>query len=185
MMKIWTALAKYASFETAGLVCRPIRFEDRDAFYEMVSVPDNARFILPLVTSQEQSDELLVQTFMTRPLGIWGICQKPTGELIGLIRLDHLDVNNGRAELGYLLKQSKWGQGLMTEAVKTLTFIAFYEIRLKELIIVCDIDNKASQRVAEKAGFRLIKRHRGSDRYTHQIRTYLTYQLTSGDYRYE
>lgn len=183
--KIWTSLAKYASFETQRLICRPVRFEDSAAFYEMVSDPDNARFILPLTIDRSQSDDLLVQTFMTQPLGVWGICQKPNDALIGLIRLERLDVKHSRAELGYLLNRASWGQGLMTEAVKTLAFLAFHELALKQLTIVCHQDNVASQKVAEKAGFHLVNRHRASDRYSHQIGTYLTYQLTSGEYRYE
>lgn len=184
-MNTLTQLARFASFETQQLTLRPVRFSDSSRFFDMVSTPKNARFILPPLTNRSASDNLLVTTFMHQPLGVWGICQKPSDDLIGIIRFEHLDIGNGRAELSYLLRQAEWGQGLMTEAVKTLTFLAFQELKFRELTIICHLENIASQRVAEKAGFTLKNRFRGSDRYSHKVTTYLTYQLNRGDYRYE
>jgi ribosomal-protein-alanine N-acetyltransferase len=39
--------------------------------------------------------------------------------------------------------------------------------------------------VAEKAGFRLVRQFKGSDRYTHKMRDYLKYDLKAGDKSYE
>lgn len=184
-MNVWTALAKFASFETQHAVCRPVVFEDRQAFFALVSDPDNARFILPVTTDATSSDQLLVEAFMKQPLGIWAVADKASGAFIGLIRFEALDEGKGRAELGYVLHKACWGQGIMTELVKTLSFLAFQELGLRCLAIICHQENLASQAVAKKAGFRLVKTYRGSDRYSHQIRTYQLYQLTKGDYRYE
>lgn len=184
-MNLWIALARFASFETQRLQARPLTFQDAGVFYQICSSPENARFALPLMKSQAESDRHFVEHFLRRPLGIWALSLKTSDQLIGLLRLEGLDVANGRAEVAYVLKQSYWGQGYMTEALKTLTFLAFQEFGLKELLIVCHLDNPASQAVAKKAGFKLASRYKASDRYSHQVRDYLSYRLRRGDYRYE
>lgn len=184
-MNLWTALAAYASFETPRLQARPVRFEDAAAFHGLIANPLNARYSLPYTPDRATSDQLLVETFMRQPLGIWALTLKPSDQLIGLLRFEHLDVGNGRAELAYILSQDYWGKGYMTEAVKTLTFLAFQEFGLKELSIICHLDNLASQKVAQKAGYQLKKRYRGRDRYQKTITDYLSYHLTRRAYRYE
>ena len=78
-----------------------------------------------------------------------------------------------------------WKQGLATEALENLVFLAFQELDLKDLEIIVHKENRASARVAEKAGFRLVRQFKGSDRYTHKMRDYLKYDLKAGDKSYE
>lgn len=184
-MSIWTALARFAVFETERLHGRPLTFADGDCFFDLMTTPEIARFILPLTTSRQRSDAFLVSTYLRQPLGTWGLTLRGSETLLGIIRLERFDEGNSRAELTYVLRQEYWGQGLMTEAVNHLTSLAFREFGLREVVIVCHLDNLASQKVAEKAGFQLIKRYRASDRYSRQMADYLSYHLTRRDYRYE
>lgn len=73
----------------------------------------------------------------------------------------------------------------MTEVLKTLSFLAFQTFGLRTLELLIHLENEASQRVAEKAGFRCYKRFRGSDRHTHKIRDYKAYQLRIGNDHHE
>lgn len=184
-MDIWTSLAAYAQMESQRLRYRPVTFADRKAFFAMAKDSTNTRFIFPPLESQEEANQKLVANFMLKPLGCWGLAVKGQSDLAGILRLEHLDLDNGRAELGYFLHKDYWGQGLMTEAVKTLSFLAFQELGLRELVIICHEENLASAKVAEKSGFRLVKSYKGSDRYSHRVRRYRYYQLKRGDYRYE
>ncbi len=59
----------------------------------------------------------------------------------------------GRAEIGYWLGQSHWGQGFATEAVKNILPIAFAEPQIGCVYASVLSDNPASARVLEKAGF--------------------------------
>lgn len=178
-------MARFASFETQHLQLRPVNFEDSLAFFELARDEVNTQFIFPSVSDRAESDNLLVHSFLRAPLGNWGICLREKAELIGLIRLENLNSVQMTAELGYFIRKDYWGQGLVTEAVKNLLFLAFHELKLRSLTILCHEDNRASQRVAEKAGFTLVKKYRGSDRYSHKIRHYRMYQVKRGDYRYE
>lgn len=61
-------------------------------------------------------------------------------------------VNAEKWELGFVLARRYWGRGYMTEAVKALIAWAFTQKEIFRVWAVCDIDNKASARVMEKAG---------------------------------
>ena len=184
-MNIWTRLAQFATFETERLILRPFAFTDERDFWEITKRPSNLRFIFPSPKTKEESTAMMVEQFMPSPLGVWAIELKDRQQMIGAIRFEKLDYHEGTCEIGYFLKESEWGCGYMTEALKNLVFLAFYELKLRYLTIVTHEENKASQRVAQKAGFTFLRDYKGSDRYTHQMRSYTEYGLSRKDYRYE
>lgn len=177
-MTIWTKLAALAEFETQRLLLRPFSYEDCRAFYKIVSNPDNLAFIFPVQTTEQEARDLMVAMFMKEPLGKWAIVAKETQQLIGAISFEKLNEQTRQAELGYFLHRDHWGQGLATEAVKSISFLALYQLGLTDISIIAHLENRASQRVAEKAGFVLLRQYKGSDRYSHKMRTYRHYHLT-------
>jgi len=56
------------------------------------------------------------------------------------------------ANLGYWTRTSRAGRGIATAAARLLARFGFEALKLKRIEIVAAVDNKASQRVAEKAG---------------------------------
>ncbi|OMO85663.1 hypothetical protein COLO4_21504 [Corchorus olitorius] len=59
-----------------------------------------------------------------------------------------------RGYMGYALGTKYWGQGITTKAVKTLTSTLFKEFPgIERVEATAGLDNKASIRVLEKAGF--------------------------------
>ncbi len=56
-------------------------------------------------------------------------------------------------ELGYWLGEPYWGKGYMSEAVKAVVDHAFRNAKHDRLISSCRVQNLASRRVLEKAGF--------------------------------
>lgn len=60
---------------------------------------------------------------------------------------------NGMVEIGYGIKKAHEGQGYMTEAVIAMTKWASTQPGVKKIEAETTPDNKASQRVLEKAGF--------------------------------
>ncbi|MCS4487787.1 GNAT family N-acetyltransferase [Streptococcus sciuri] len=184
-MNIWMGLAQFATFETERLILRPFTFTDERDFWEITKRPSNLRFIFPSPKTKEESSRLMVERFMRMPLGIWAIELKTNQQMIGAISFDKLDCYDETCEIGYFLKESEWGCGYMTEALKNIVFLAFYELKLARLTIITHEENKASQRVAQKAGFTLLRYYKGSDRYTHQMSSYAEYALSRKDYHYE
>ena len=177
-MTIWTNLAALAELETQRLLLRPFTYAYCQAFYKIVSNPDNLAFIFPVQTTEQEAKDLMVAMFMKEPLGKWAIIDKKSQAFLGAISFEKLDERTRQAELGYFIQKEAWGQGLATEAVKTLGFLALYQLGLTDIHIIAHLENRASQRVAEKAGFVLLRQFKGSDRYSRKMRTYRHYHLT-------
>ncbi|WP_185696531.1 GNAT family N-acetyltransferase [Streptococcus minor] len=177
-MMIWTTLAAYASLETERLFLRPFIATDSEDFYQVVSNPNNLEFIFPVKASKKEAMDLMVEMFMKAPLGKWAIVNKGNQRLIGAISFEKLHEQTKQAELGYFIHSDYWGMGFATEAVQNISFLALYELGLTDISIIAHLENSASQKVAEKAGFTLLRQYRGSDRYTHKMREYKHYHLT-------
>lgn len=76
------------------------------------------------------------------------------GEVAGSIGLRGIKENH-KAEVGYWLAEQYWGGGIMTSALKLITKFGFEELKLKRIQLEAYSFNKASQRVAEKSGYKL------------------------------
>lgn len=184
-MTVWTRLAQFACFETERLVLRPFSYEDGNDFFEIVSNPKNLPLIFPTLEDKNLALATMVEKFMRSPLGNWALVDKVSGRMIGALCFEKLDDRQMTAELSYFLKKDYWGQGLMTEAVKNLVFLAFYEIGLKELTIITHEENVASQMVARKSGFVQVEQYKGSDRYSHKTRKYRKFSLKRAEFSIE
>ena len=181
-MNIWTKLAEFAVIETDRLLLRPFTYQDAEDFYAIASNPQNLEFIFPSQASLQESQYVIANYFMKNPLGVWAICDKDSQQMIGSIKFEKLDEIKEEAELGYFLRMDCWGRGLMTECVKEILFLSFSQFNLKELSIITHQENIASQLVAQKAGFKIFRQFKGSDRYTRKMRDYIEFRYERGDY---
>lgn len=77
-----------------------------------------------------------------------------TDRTVGDLSFKGLD-SNGLVEIGYGIKKEFEGHGYMTEAVIAMSRWASDQIGVNYVEAETDPDNKASQRVLEKVGFRL------------------------------
>ena len=75
-----------------------------------------------------------------------------TDRNVGDLSFKGLD-SNGIVEIGYGIKKEYEGMGYMTEAVVAMSRWASEQIGVKYVEAETNLDNKASQRVLEKAGF--------------------------------
>jgi len=81
------------------------------------------------------------------------------GEAVGGIGLHpQSDVQRKNAELGYWLAEPYWGKGIVTEAVKQMIEYGFKTFDINRIFARPFGNNLASQRVLEKAGFKLEAR---------------------------
>ncbi len=83
-------------------------------------------------------------------------------QFLGGCGLNQINRVNRFANLGYWVRTSQAGHGVATAAARLLAQFGFGELKLSRLELVIDVDNQASQRVAEKLGaFREgVLRHR-------------------------
>jgi RimJ/RimL family protein N-acetyltransferase len=89
--------------------------------------------------------------------GIFGLYLKPEEAFIGVCSYELR--GEEAPELGYWLGEPYWGKGYMSEAVSSVTAHAFAVNKHERLMSGCRLQNHASRRVLEKAGFEHIGRY--------------------------
>jgi RimJ/RimL family protein N-acetyltransferase len=75
------------------------------------------------------------------------------GAFAGLALAPELDEQAAEAELGYIVAAHARGRGLASAALAELTRWAFEERGILRAYLMIDVDNPASKRVAERAGY--------------------------------
>jgi RimJ/RimL family protein N-acetyltransferase len=76
----------------------------------------------------------------------------PSGEFLGGCGVNQVNAIHRFGNLGYWVRSSATGRGVAREAVRQTAELVFRETDLVRLEIVCAVENRRSQRVAEGAG---------------------------------
>ena len=82
------------------------------------------------------------------------------GEPIGQIQLYDFRAKNTACTIGYFLKREYWNRGINTRCVKAVYDFALHDMDLVRIEAYAHVDNIASNRSLEKAGFRLEGCHK-------------------------
>jgi RimJ/RimL family protein N-acetyltransferase len=91
--------------------------------------------------------------FRRRELFQWGIADRSTDTVLGTCTLTHCSFTHERAEIGFALRQERWGQGLGSEAVARVIEFAFDTLHLHRIEADVDPRNDRSFRLLERLGF--------------------------------
>jgi RimJ/RimL family protein N-acetyltransferase len=138
------------------VVLRPWRFEDVDAVAAACSDPEIPRWIpwVPVPYTREHAEAYVQQCLEAGddryPLAI---VDAGTGGAVGSIDL-RLNSQSYRGHVGYWVAAPARGRGICTTALRVLSRWALQELELQRLELITDPANLASQRVAEKVGYR-------------------------------
>jgi RimJ/RimL family protein N-acetyltransferase len=144
--------------ETERLRLRPLTPADLEPLHAIYSHPEVERWIGPHM-ARELATEIGKQVALhaARGFSMFALEDRATGALLGDCGLQPLELKGPEVEIGWDLAPHAWGRGLATEAARAVLARAFAEPwALDEVIAVVDPENERSQRVAEKAGLRLI-----------------------------
>lgn len=71
------------------------------------------------------------------------------GSLVGIIGLKNIHIENRKANLGYWIGESFWGNGIASESVELVINYAFSVLKLEEVYAYVYSQNKRSIRVLE------------------------------------
>ena len=91
----------------------------------------------------------------------WGIFLKDTSELVGTCGYYRGYAHNS-GEIGYILRPSYYGFGIMTEAVNLIVNFGFDILNLHSVVAYTDPANSASIAVLQRVGFNEV-RNEGAD----------------------
>lgn len=111
------------------------------------------------------------------PLGVF---DNRNEDLLGCVGLSQIGVDQS-ANLGYWVGEPHRGKGIATRAVVLCASLAFEDLGLDLLEIVALVQNRASQRVAEKVGARRDALVRDRLMFQGRPAAAFVYLLTPGD----
>src|SRR5215813_293699 len=141
-----------------GLYLSPITIEDKLALLEHLRTKDvyNTTLNIPYPYVPADADWWIrkrVEHARRQEREIT-LALREQGKLIGVVGADSLELGmSHRAEIGYWIARQYWGQGIMTDAVRTYVRYAFAELGVTRLTAHVFDFNSASARVLEKNGF--------------------------------
>jgi RimJ/RimL family protein N-acetyltransferase len=142
---------------TPRVVLRWISEDDIDNLYKIFSDPQVMRYwSTPPLPDREAAAELqreIADGNESDTMFKWGLALRDSNSVIGTTTLFNLNLDNGRAELGYAMGRAHWGKGYMHEALQALVSHAFEVMELRRLEADVDPRNAASIRTLERLGF--------------------------------
>ena len=141
------------------ILLRPYRLSDVECLYEAVSESIvEVSVWLPWCHANYSIEES--KTWIESRAEAWekgtayefAITDSGNGFYLGGCGLNQIDSAHKIANLGYWVRSGQTRHGVATTAILLLAQFGFRELRLNRIEIVVAVGNKASQRVAEKAG---------------------------------
>lgn len=145
------------NIRTARLKMTPLTKDDWPLFQQLHNTPEVIAqcFDEPTSTELQQKFQSRLQPWH-KDASHW-LClvmrQLDTGKAIGVTGLEMAE---GRAEVGYLLLPAFYGQGYGTESLQALINWAVNTQGIASFKAVVTEGNVASERVLQKAGFKLV-----------------------------
>jgi RimJ/RimL family protein N-acetyltransferase len=127
------------------------------AFVELIQEEEIQRFTLV----PSSADEAFVKSWLRRYEEGWHdgsragfAANDHAGRFLAFAAIVDLDLEAREGEIGYLTAPAARGRGVAVRAVRLLTDWSFERLGLERLELHIDAANGASERVAERAGYR-------------------------------
>lgn len=144
------------TLETSHLMLRSITSDDVPDIFAYASDPEVTRYLRwgphQTLSQTESYVRGVLQAYAEDRDGPWGIVDKATNRLVGHIHLMNLSAQHHKAEIGFVLAQFCWNNGLATEALLCVLAYVFGTLGLHRVEGFSLVDNVAAMRVMEKAG---------------------------------
>ena len=135
------------------LELRPWSEDDVPALVAACNDPEIVRWIPPIPSPYTEADALAFVRGEVSSAPEHSFAITLHQSVVGAIGMS-VNSMNYRGHVGYWVAAPARGQGVGTRALRVISRWALDELRLQRLELITDPDNVASQRVAEKVGFR-------------------------------
>ncbi len=189
MDRLLELFRKFPEIESERLLFRDILHSDSNDLFEIYRNRKALKFqvISPFRSMAEVKRyvDVVHDGYQNRYFIRWGLVEKQTGKLIGLISLHHLELWNYKAEIGYMFNEAYWNMGYATEAVDKLLEMGLVKWGLHKVEAEIHPGNAASMRVVEKLGFVKdgYKREAAFDREKKSYQDRILYSLLADEYK--
>jgi RimJ/RimL family protein N-acetyltransferase len=150
---------------TARLRLEPFDDLHLEGLYELNSDPVVMRYITGRAETREDT-HAAIQRVKARWAEFghswWAFIEHEGGMLVGAGCIQHLGRDPANPlEIGWRLRQDRWGRGLAGEAAQAMAAFAFDTLAAPLLCAVCDPANTSSAKVMQRLGMR----YRGVERW--------------------
>lgn len=157
--KIWQRASgrPWCIAKTPRLFLREMVPGDLESLYLLYEDEEARRFLEPLSEDHGKEAELL-DAYIERMypfygFGMWAVCRRSDGLLIGRAGLSPCRQGESAVELGYLIRKDMRGQGFAREAGEAILDFARRELGQTQVDLYTDSANEASQKTAKALGF--------------------------------
>lgn len=149
------------TLEGPHLFTKAIDHSDDEAFVSILMNPNCFRHTPGSARKTTEAAKHVIdhyaRDFSKESTVIFGLYQKSTRMLIGILEVFNIRKKEDTVEIGYRLGEAHWNKGFATEGVKLLTRYLFDIVQAKTIKATAMRQNEASNRLLEKCGFRIIR----------------------------
>lgn len=151
--------SKFPTINLGDIILRDLSLSDADRYYEIMSDPEVVQYFSDEDIPNSVSDAINEikfwgGLFYHKQSVFWGIASAHDNKLIGSIGYNSWNFHNRRAEISYDLSKEHWRKGIMTKALKNALAFGFKEMGLIRIEARTMIENKPSQAILDKIGFK-------------------------------
>lgn len=148
---------KFPVLETKNLILREIIPDVAEVIFRNYSDNEVMKYFgRELLTKISQAEEKIIgikEDFINRKGIRWAVCLKEDNIMIGSGGFWRILKEHLRAEIGYELSKSYWGQGIMKEALSAMINFGFEKMNLHSIEANLDPENYGSLKLLEKLNF--------------------------------
>jgi [ribosomal protein S5]-alanine N-acetyltransferase len=133
---------------------RFLKLSDAKRLYEILNNPNFIYFNVKPKSIEDEKKWLGKNIKRGKDVLNWHYGILYGGKLVGGIGININPRRKFIAEIGYFLDEAFWGKGIMTKAVKLVEKEGFKKFGLSRIEILMKPENKASEKVAIKNGYK-------------------------------
>ena len=138
------------------LFLRPMKLSDYNYMYDYAKRPELTKFLLwsphPSLEYSKSFIKFVQKRYRAGQFYDWAIEEKESGRMIGTCGFASIDVENRKAELGYVINPDFQHRGYAHEAATQILNFGFAELELNRIECRFMQGNEASFKVMKKLG---------------------------------
>lgn len=142
--------------KTPRCIVKEFSMEYLDALFELYAGKGMTDYMEPLYPYEEEREyqqAYIEQMYRFYGYGMWIVCDRNTGELIGRAGVEHREELGGELELGYAIGVPWQRQGYATEVCNAILTYIKEELMLPSVSCLIEEGNVVSEHLAQKLGF--------------------------------
>lgn len=147
----------FPQMQTERLLLRKLMAEDTDNMFLLRTNKDAMKYIGRPIPKEKKEVEDLIQkindNIQSNTGIVWGISLKNEPALIGTIGFHRIEIENYRAEVGYMLMPDYWYKGIMNEVLSEVLAYGFMQLNFHSIEAKIDPGNSNSRKILLKNGF--------------------------------